>query len=108
MPVDGTWDLPGRDENTEVRAPIFDAASEGQDHVIKLLHDLGANVQISNEDGQQAVHYAASSDSPRRVETFQLLYDLGANPDAKNWHGETPLQMAAAYGRARESASRQW
>jgi ankyrin repeat protein len=98
VPVDGNYQMPGKGE-AEVRAPVLEAASEGQDHVIKLLHDLGANVEVQNEDGQHAVHYVASSDSPRRVETLQLLYDLGANPDTRNVHGETALQMAAAEGK---------
>ena len=42
------------------RVAILGAASEGFDKAIHALHALGCDIDAKNEDGQRAIHFAAS------------------------------------------------
>jgi hypothetical protein len=57
----------------------------------KLLVDLGANVNATDDVGNTAMHYAAYL---RRDTIVQLLADKGAKVDVANKYGETPLWAA--------------
>ncbi len=62
--------------------------------VIRLLVDLGADVTARNQDGNTALHAAASQRGLRAV--IQFLVDQGARLDTKNGRGATPLGVALA------------
>jgi len=64
---------------------------------VKLLLDLGADVNTVDKNGDTAMHGAASNISPRVV---KLLADRGANPQVwknTNKAGGTPLFIAEGY-----------
>jgi ankyrin repeat protein len=62
---------------------------------VKVLLDLGSDVNVANARGETALHGAANRGSNPIV---QLLADKGARLDAKNKRGFTPLQIANAEG----------
>ncbi len=62
---------------------------------VKRLLVLGADLNLSDADGDTPLHGAAKSGN---VEILTLLLDKGANPNAKNKEGGTPLMWAAVYG----------
>lgn len=68
------------------------AALRGQDRLVRLLIDRGAEV---NKPGWTPLHYAASSG---RTELVRLLLEHHAFVDAEAPNGTTPLMMAAQYG----------
>lgn len=67
---------------------------DDQPRVERLLV-LGADLNLSDADGDTALHGAAKSGN---VEIMRMLLDKGANPNAKNKQGGTPLMWAAVYG----------
>ena len=58
---------------------------------IEGIADMISDINAQNEDGETALHFAASEGNAMMVGT---LIDLGANLDVKNIHGETPLYLA--------------
>lgn len=62
---------------------------------VKVLVDLGSDVNAVNMRGETALHGAAGRGSNPIV---RLLVDKGAKLDAKNKRGFTPLQIANAEG----------
>ena len=62
---------------------------------VKVLLDLGSDVNVANVRGETALHGAANRGSNPIV---HLLADKGARLDAKNKRGFTPLQIANAEG----------
>ena len=75
----------------------MDAASKGQEAVVRLLLDRGANIEAKNEDGHFSLINAIASG---HKEALRLL-DNGANIEAKNRIGNTSLIMAAWNGHDR-------
>jgi len=64
---------------------------------VKLLLDLGADVNVVDNNGDSAMHGAAYNISPRVV---KLLADRGADPQVwnkANKAGGTPLFIAEGY-----------
>ncbi|KAI9879865.1 MAG: hypothetical protein M1830_006717 [Pleopsidium flavum] len=70
-------------------------AARGNARVAKLLLDMGADVDVRDEDGKTALSIAAGSGSE---EVVGLLLSHGANVDAEDSFGETPLINAAVSG----------
>jgi ankyrin repeat protein len=62
---------------------------------VRVLLELGADVNATNEGGNTALHAAASA---RSNPVIQLLADKGARLEAKNKRGQTPLALASAGG----------
>ena len=61
---------------------------------VKLLLEVGVDVNAANDAGQTALHFAAlSMDS-----VVELLAMHGAKLDAKDKQGRTPLDMAQGKG----------
>ncbi|KAL2784607.1 ankyrin repeat-containing domain protein [Aspergillus keveii] len=76
--------------------PLFAAAFAGQTAAIQLLVDCGADANyVCTQNGETALHYAATSGSESAV---ALLLNLGLDPDARNHQKDTPLIWAAAAG----------
>jgi ankyrin repeat protein len=61
---------------------------------VKLLLDLGTDVNEVNQSGDTALHGAAASGYS---EVIQLLVDRGAKLEAKNRLGQTPLAIVVEY-----------
>ena len=67
-----------------VEEPAFEA--------VRLLVELGADVNATNDDGQTSMHSAAFNGSDDIV---QFLASSGAAVDVRDKNGETPWSMAA-------------
>lgn len=61
-------------------------------NVIKRLLEAGANVNITNKDGNTALHETQSSES-----IVKILLETGANINMKNKQGNTALHLACRY-----------
>jgi len=76
--------------------PLLNAAEAGRVDLLKLLVTAGANPKATQQDGRNALHLAASSESPEAV---QFLLDQKLAVNALSDLGETALLEAAASGR---------
>jgi serine/threonine-protein phosphatase 6 regulatory ankyrin repeat subunit A/serine/threonine-protein phosphatase 6 regulatory ankyrin repeat subunit B len=69
------------------------ASSNGETEAVKVLLELGANVNTPDpSDQKSAVHMATRND---HVDIVQLLIQHGANIEHRNIWGSTPLLVAA-------------
>jgi len=85
--------------------PLMHAAKEGHYQAVDLLLRLGAQVNLHEADGMQALHFAAMSAS---VECFRLLLGAGANPVASDNFGRDALFCVPLTQIARSSSKREW
>lgn len=83
--------LPGALPNTALTS----AALRGDEAMVELLTDFGANVDIQTPYKYTALHFAALYDRERLI---RLLVDRGAKLDISNSLGYTPLSCAVFYG----------
>jgi len=76
------------------------AAQKGRVDVVKLLVDANANLDLVNEDGNSALHFAVLLGSVRHfyIEMVTVLVDAKANLDLVNEVGWSALHYAAAKG----------
>ena len=70
--------------------PLYNQATFGMD-TVKLLYELGGDIQKSNRYGNTPLHMAAEYFRPN---TVHFLIEKGADVNAKNKRGETPLSAA--------------
>lgn len=75
--------------------PLLMAAKSGRADVIALLLDLGTPINVTDANGESALHASAWTDS---VPIAQLLIERGAEIDARDrrFHG-TPLDWASHF-----------
>jgi len=81
--------------------PIHAACRGLHYDAVKLLLEYNADVNLRDEFGESALHYAVSmysTDSDKRTDLVQLLHDAGANVNAASEKGETPLYIACSKG----------
>lgn len=74
------------------RSALAIAAERGDNEMLRLLLDFGANVERFDGYDRPPIYYAALS---HNVSTVQVLIDAGANPSALESNG-TALHAAAA------------
>jgi hypothetical protein len=84
--------------------PLMDLCSSSgpRDYDVKIVRrliDLGAGIDLVDEQGNSPLHLAAESN---RADIVRLLIDSGAKLDARNKNGFTPGEIARAT-RANES-----
>ncbi len=79
-------------ENYYGRTPLYVQATIGSD-TVKLLLDLGANIQKPDRYGSSPLHNAANF---CRTDTVRLLVTYGADIHAENNSMQTPLSSALA------------
>ena len=77
------------------RAPLIDAAKNGDTAAIRTLLQQGANVKAAQPDGATALHWASYRDD---VDSADLLIRAGADVNAANDLGATPLWTACLNG----------
>lgn len=75
--------------------PLLDAARNFDSDVAMQLVLDGADVDAAENDGTQALHWAAYAGADALV---VALLEAGADPNARNRYGLTPLQAAAEGG----------
>ncbi|MBU0581296.1 MAG: ankyrin repeat domain-containing protein [Candidatus Margulisbacteria bacterium] len=68
------------------------AAQEGYPENIKFLLDKGLPLEVTNNNGETALHLARV-----HAAAIELLLDRGANIEARDNEGETPLHKAVRY-----------
>uniref|UniRef100_A0A915KIS4 Notch n=1 Tax=Romanomermis culicivorax TaxID=13658 RepID=A0A915KIS4_ROMCU len=92
----------GRDLNLEARnndgcTPLILAARQGNGSaIIQLLLSNKASVSAQDNEGNTALHFAASLDD---IEAVKCLVNFGGNKDATNQDDQTPLFVAVREGR---------
>src|SRR5215475_10696259 len=79
------------------RAPILDAAKNGDKDTLRSLIDKKADVNAAEPDGATALHWASYKND---LESVDLLIRAGANVNAANDLGVTPLWTASQNGSA--------
>jgi len=86
------FDLNAFDDSS--RAPLHCAVEEGQYEAVRLLLDLGADVDRNEEDkiGETPLNIAVQGECP---EIVTLLLERGADPDVPGWMGQTARFRAA-------------
>ncbi|KAH9365460.1 hypothetical protein HPB48_008912 [Haemaphysalis longicornis] len=72
------------------------ASSVGHLEVVSALLSRGAKVDVANETGQTALHYAASKG---HLDVARVLLEHHADINAQDSYGSTPLHRAASLGR---------
>jgi ankyrin repeat protein/nucleoside phosphorylase len=77
------------------------AALKGNEAVVRLLVDNGADIKTKDKDGDTVLHRAAQKGSEAMV---QVLVDRGADLDVKDNDGQTALHLASK--RENESIAR--
>ncbi|MBF0544348.1 MAG: ankyrin repeat domain-containing protein [Candidatus Riflebacteria bacterium] len=86
----------GETERTEKQPKLklqllISAAERGQVSIITRLIAQGADVNVTNEEGDTALHFALRS---RKPEIATILIKAGADPNIKNKFGESPKDIA--------------
>jgi ankyrin repeat protein len=85
-----------RDENR--KTVLHSAAESGNEAVVRLLVDRGADVKAKDKYGKTMLHSAASSWKENEA-VVRLLVDRGADVKAKDNDGETVLHSVAKSGK---------
>ncbi len=79
-------------ENYYGRSPLYVQSTEGRD-TVKLLFELGADIEKPDRYGNRPLHTAASF---FRVDTVRFLVGKGANIHVENDMKQTPLESSLA------------
>ena len=77
---------------TRRRTALHYATFRDKVAVCELLLERGADINVTDDKGDQPLHRAAAGNS---VAVCQLLFDHGAEINAMNKYGDTPLHKAA-------------
>ena len=81
----------------DATTPVWVAAKNGRVEMVRVLHELGADIEAPNGDGKTPVGIAAQKGL---VEMVKVLHELGANVETpQNEDGDTPLSLAEKKGR---------
>jgi ankyrin repeat protein len=79
--------------NRRGRTPLATAATDGEEKIVRLLLDRGAEVNSRDYSGRAVLH--AANMHHRKAAIAQLLLDRGALVDARDSKQQTPLHFAA-------------
>lgn len=86
--------LKSRLTRDEIGEWLILAASEGKIHSLCILLELGASVDIANEDGETAFSFACCNNELKIAKT---LHSYGANINTTDRGGGTPLDWAVCH-----------
>ncbi|CAH1381365.1 unnamed protein product, partial [Tenebrio molitor] len=82
-------------QSNKKRTPLHFAAND--DVIAKLLLDLGANINATDKDAQNALHIAFQN-SKVNTRTVKLLIDRGIDVNGRDSYGRTPLHYCCRNG----------
>jgi ankyrin repeat protein len=75
--------------------PLMQGASRGSVETVQVLLDLGADLEVRDNEGRTALMYAASNGTD---DVVTLLLEAGADTSAVDKYGRTALSIAEAQG----------
>lgn len=78
-------------QNSRGWTPLMEAALRDHDAVVRLLIEAGATIDLTNEDGETALHLAAYFGA---TESARALLDGGADPNRGDEFRRTPWTWA--------------
>lgn len=78
-------------QDADGRTPLMHAVLDGRCGLVKLLIELGADLNAQDGNGFSALHFAAQN---FQVEPARSLCRAGAEVDLRDRHGNTPLWRA--------------
>merc|ERR1719352_77037 len=81
--------------NSEGETPLHLAAAKADVSIVRLLVELGAELNISNGNGESPLMLVCRRGSS---ETARYLVEKRADAEAKTRLGDTPLQIAQRLG----------
>jgi ankyrin repeat protein len=76
---------------------LADAAEHGDQALVRLLIERGADVNAKGVDEATALHHAVHAD---QLKIAEMLLRVGADPAARDRYGVTPLYLASLNGNA--------
>ncbi|KAI0324960.1 ankyrin, partial [Cubamyces sp. BRFM 1775] len=77
--------------NTEGKTALHVAALKGNEELVRMLCDLGADFDLADNEGNTPLHYASAWG---HVTVVQLLIERGCQYSARNNQGFTPSDYA--------------
>ncbi|KAF3312506.1 hypothetical protein TWF173_007116 [Orbilia oligospora] len=77
------------------RTPLSWAAEKGHEAVVRLLINVGAEIETKDSEGLTPLSWAVKKGHQA---VLQLLINAGAETETKNIYGQTPLSWAAEKG----------
>ncbi|MBN1212652.1 MAG: ankyrin repeat domain-containing protein [candidate division Zixibacteria bacterium] len=82
------------EKNTEGLTPLNLAAFSGQVAVVEALLDIGADMNIGDNENSQPIHNAAVAG---HIPVLELLLARGADIDSRDDNGMTPFLFSCSY-----------
>jgi len=98
-------DLKAPNPQASSLTPLMHAALEGHVEAVELLLHSGAQVNLFEADGMQALNFAAMSSS---INCFRLLLGAGANPVAQDNFGRDALEHSPVAKNAADPSKQEW
>ncbi len=89
-------------DNGDVQNPIFIAVMTGNTSIIETLIQKGADINATDEYGNNAFHYVISSKRPEEMASY--LISQKVDLEHKNNNGESPLFYAIKNGSITQAA----
>ncbi|MGA7657327.1 MAG: ankyrin repeat domain-containing protein [Methylocella sp.] len=92
--------FPPKDVNaviTNGTTPLMKASHSGHAEIMRMIIAAGANLDVRNADGNNALWLACVGGS---IDAMNVLIQAGINIDNYNDNGATPLMYAASTGKA--------
>ena len=86
------YDIPQSDDG---KTPLFWAAMKGNNEIIKVLFETGANVNSLDKYSKRPIHYATILGP---LEFVKQLIEYGADISVKDIYERTPLHCAIQIG----------
>ncbi|OSX60311.1 hypothetical protein POSPLADRAFT_1147513 [Postia placenta MAD-698-R-SB12] len=77
--------------NVEGKTPLHVAAMKGNEELVRILCDLGADCDLADNEGNTPLHYASAWN---HISVVQLLIERGCQYSARNNEGFTPSDYA--------------
>ncbi|KAK2073192.1 hypothetical protein P8C59_007490 [Phyllachora maydis] len=95
LPAPPTFHTPAQTAHRQPKAPLHLASQRGQDKMVALLLDKGAELNARDATGQTPLHCAVDG---RKESTITLLIERGADLACRDARGLSPLHLAIDKG----------